>query len=234
MAQPQQQPPQQPTQWGQPVSQPLYQPQQQPQQLTPDGMASIDYLNQIATPKKNRFSLNRTQTLMLGGVLIVLFGILMVVLLSRSSGPSLTAKSQHFVARTAAITEVTKQSQKNIKSRDLSTLNSSLTIQMASAQSSLTEVFTEQGINTSKLDKKVLTAESNTALLDKLNDARLSGIFDRVYSREMSYELQNILITLKEFHSLSSNSKTKEQFESIYNNLEPLKKQIDEFSGATS
>lgn len=197
-------------------------------------MASIDYLNKISTPQKRGLALSRTQILIVGAVLIVATIVVMILALMNSSGPSMAAQSQHLVARTSALVDTTKKSQKNIKSRDLSVLNSSLTVQMTSAQTTLTEVLSKQGLNVTKIDKEVTAAESNSALLDKLNDAHLSGIFDRVYSREMSYELQKMLINVKKFYAASSSAETKGQFESIYNNLEPLQKQLAEFNGATS
>ncbi len=174
------------------------------------------------------------QVLIVGSILVVVFIILMAVLLNSAKGPGMAVQSQHLIAKTAALADATKKSQKNIKSRDLTTLNSSLTVQLISTQTSLTELLSGQGINVTKLDKEIVAAESNQTLLDKFNDAHLSGTFDRVYSREMSYELQEVLITLKSFYAASSSAKTKEQFESIYNNLEPLQKQLDEFDGATS
>ena len=249
MPQPQAAPVQQPSPWGQPAPQGGFPSQPQPQyqqtpstlpqpspspSLAPDGMASIDYLNRIAAPQKRRFSLDNRQILIIGGILIIaMIGVLLLAIF-RSSGPNMTTQAQHLVARTNALIEVTKKSQKSIKSRDLSVLNSGLTIQLTGAQTSLVEIFTNARINVNKIEKEILAVESNQKILDKFNDADLNSVFDRVYSREMSYELQNILITIKKFYNSTTDTKAKEQLESIYNTLEPLQKQLTEFNGAQS
>jgi predicted outer membrane protein len=253
---PEQQTAQQPTQWNQPYQQqtqpngpqpqqPLQQPQQQWNQpsptayepqpsLVPDGIASIDYLNQISTHKNRGTGFSKKQLFLLGGLLMLAVGALMAFMLSNKSAPNINALSQQIVLRTKSLSEVAKESQKNIKNQSLSTANSGLTIQLSSSSTSLAKTFTDLGVKTEKASPEITAAESNEELLKKLEDARLSGTFDRVYSREMSYNLQMTLSLINDIHARTNNADLKKQLEESYKNIEPLQKQIAEFTGTTS
>lgn len=222
-----------PTYPPQPAAQPQQQPWAQPAQ-TPGGVAPIDYLNQIATPPKQTTGFSRKQFAIIGGAFLLVFGIVALFAIINGSRPDLTTQSQQLVAKVAALQEVAKNAQKNIKSRSLSSANSGLTVQLTSAQASLTETFSGLGVNVTKPGEKVLAAVSTKELSSRLDDARLNAIFDRVYAREMSHELSTTLISLKSIYETASNPEVKKKLEETYNNLEPLQKQLAEFDGATS
>ena len=226
--------PQQPTYSPQPSQQSWNMPAEPEKPLTPDGIAPIDYLNQIATPPKQSFGFTRKQVAIFGGILLVTFGVIAALALSRGAGPDLTEQSQRLVLKSSGLAKATEESVKSIKSRKLSALNSSLHVQLTSATTTMTEVFTSRGINVSKPSKELMAVENNTALLEKLEDASLSGVFDRVYAREMAYQLDSMLISLRSIYSATKNAELKEKLETIYNNLQPIQKQLSEFDSATS
>lgn len=170
----------------------------------------------------------------MGGLLVLAVGVLMAFMLSNSSAPNISTLSQQVVLRTKTLSETTKESQKNIKNQSLSTANSSLTIQLSSISTNLAKSFADAGVSTEKVSPEIVAAESNEELLKKLEDARLSGTFDRVYSRELSYQLQMTLTLMNDIHARTNNADLKKQLEESYKNIEPLQKQIADFSGATS
>lgn len=86
------------------------------------------------------------------------------------------------------------------------------------------------GVGNAKDSKDDETSQETT---EKLEEARLNGVFDRVYAREMSYRLTTIMIQLDTLHKTTDDAALKEYLESTYKNLEPLQKQFEEYNTAT-
>lgn len=228
-----QQPPQAPQNpWAE---QPLTQPSPQPlAQTVPGGVSAIEYLDQIAPKTKQGLGgFTRKQVALFGGLLLLAFGTLAAVLLVNGSKPNIDALSQTTVAKTSALTDVSRQSQQNIKSGKLAAINSSLLIQLTGANTELSNAFAKAGVNTSKISKNIAASTSNASLLQKLDDARLNGTFDSVYSREMSYELTILLINLQSIYKTTGSASLKAYLENTYNNLQPLQKQLADFNSGT-
>ncbi len=229
----------QPTGWQQPQPQPQWQ-QQQPaygvpaEPLTPNGIAPIDYLDQIAPKPRASFGFSRKQIAIIGGVILVGFIGFAIMALTQGGKPNIGSLSQQLVAKNAATTPVSKEAQENIKSRELSAINSSLTIQLTNADTGLVNAFTKAGVNVTKISENITAAESNATIKEKLEEARLNSVFDRVYSREMSYQLATILFQLKTIYETTGNAELKTYLETTYNNLDPLQKQLDAFSASSS
>lgn len=232
---PQPQPQPQPAQqWSQQPAAPSPAYSQPAQPLTPNGMASIDYLNQIAPTTKGGGGFSRKQIAIIGGILLLAFAVVAVLALANGGQPSTSALSQRLVAKTVALEDAATKSQVNIKSRDLSSVNSNLTLQLTTMNADLKKTLAPFKIDPAKIDKSILAAESNKALLDKLEDARLNSTFDRVYAREMGYQLETTLILMKNIYTTTTNAEYKKQLETTYNNLEPLQKQFATFDSAKS
>lgn len=205
---------------------------QAPPAPVPGGMPSIDYLNQIAPPQKISHGFTLKQLILLGGGLLVALGVFFAVLIVQSLGPDLTQSSQGLIARTDALEKVTTTSQRSIQTRDLSAFNSSLSIQLSSTSSSLKKAFAEAGIAVDKIDKSITEKENRSELLETLDDARLSGIFDRVYLREMSYEIDMLLVQISDIHERSDSSELKSHLESAYENIKPLHARLIELGSS--
>lgn len=232
--QPGQQPNQTPPNPPQPASptyaQPTQYPQQPAQPLTPNGMPSIDYLNQIAPKQKHSLGFSPKQLILLGGGLALALGVMLTLIITNTSGPNLSELGQRLLARTNAIEEVAKESQDNIQTHDLSTLNSSLTLQLASTSSSLGQSLSAAGINASKPSKDVMAEESNAELLDKLKDARLHGNFDDVYKRELSYQLTMLMVLMNDTQTKTSSQTLKDDLESSHQSIKALHTRLDQIS----
>ncbi len=226
----------QPAPWTQEQSTPA--PQQSYEQSaapTPEGVAPIDYLNQIAA-KDTAKGFSRKQIALLGGILIVAFGaFLTMMLLSRAGGgQNVSQMGQILILRTNALAETAKNSQQNIKNQSLGNDNSALAVQLTSASATLSQTLSTAGINVKKTDKNVAAAEAANSeeLQATLDDAHLSGTFDRVYAREMAYQLQTLLLLIDDINSRTSNQTFREQLEATRKNLEPIQKKLDSFSAS--
>ncbi len=242
--------------WQQPpVQQPVQQHQQMPPQidpwaqppqtsqqpivyeeqpsLVPEGMASIDYLNQISTHKTSA-GFTRKQVAIFGGLLLLAFGVLAAFMISNGgSTQNITTMSQTLTVRIGSLAEVTKESQKNIKNQSLGNVNSALAVQLAGAGSALATAFGEAGVSVESPSENIIAAESSEQLMVDLEDAYLNGIFDRVYARKISYELEKTMIGINDIHTRTNNPELQSQLEEIYSNLEPLQKQFAEYTDTT-
>lgn len=225
--------PQQPYQPPKPHSGTYQQPTAAPPPM-PDGISSIDYLNQIAPEKKGGLGFSSKQIWLLGGGLLLALGAMLAVVLSNTGSPDTTTLAQQLSLRSTALEKVVKESQPNIQGRDLSTLNSSLSIQLTSASSSLAQATTEAGIKPGKPSKALIAQEDKTELLATLNDARLSGIFDRVYVRELTYELQMFLVLLSDTHDTTKNEGFKQQLSATYDSISALHTRLTELTSTSA
>lgn len=201
-------------------------PEQTPSPNQNPNQYPIDYLNQIA-PQQPKQADNKRFFLFIGGGLLIAI-IVGVLALSSGSGP--TQKMQTMAARMTALQEISSNSQKNIKSGQLRTTNSTLTIFLTNANRDAAEPLKKSGVDIKKLDNKIKTAENGEKLKATLEDARLNATFDRTYSREMSYQLDTLAALMKQIYAETGSKSLKTFLESTDANLQPIKKQLTEFN----
>ena len=83
-----------------------------------------------------------------------------------------------------------------------------------------------------KLDKEIVTEEANEKLIQRLEDARLNAVFDRVYAREMNYQLDTVVTLMKKIYKQTKSKSLREFLVNSEKNIQPLKKQLSEFNAA--
>jgi hypothetical protein len=221
----QNQPPQPPAQPTPPAGMPPASPPQQPQY-------SIDYLNQIAPAPQKKPIGSRLFVVLIGGGVILTLIVGALSLLSGGGGP--TKDMQTFAARVQTLEKITASAQKNIKSNDLRSTNSNLNIFLTNTDHGMVDPLTKNGISLTKLDKTITTAESGSALSAKLEDARLNAVFDRTYSREMSYQLAALRVLMTSIYKSSGSKSMKSFLQTTDDSLVPIKKQFDTFNSTSS
>lgn len=205
-------------------------PNQSPQIPTPTPpLAPIDYMNQIApqVPKRPLGRLGIRQVLMIGGGLIIAVIILAIIVNSIAAGKR--DPLEHLSARLTSTQTVVAAAQANLKSSKLKSLNGNLTIYMTNTNRDISRPFLLAGINTAKLGKSVIASEAPTALMARLEDARLNAVYDRTYAREMTYQLGTLLTLMKQIHSGTSNPDLKTFLKSAYDNLSPTQESFANF-----
>lgn len=230
---PQQQPPQPSPAPLQPWQQPTtgYPAPQVP--LTPDGIAPIDYLDQIAPKQKAARGFSRKQVGIIGGLILLGFIGFAIISVLQGSKPNIAGMSQQVTTRTATTAFIAKESQKKLRSRDLSALNTTIALQLTGSSASLTEAFAKAGVvvGNAKEAKADDTSEDTTK---KLEEARLNGIFDRVYAREMAYRLTTIMLQLDAIHKTTTNAELRAYLETTYNDLKPLQEKLAAYDAKSS
>jgi len=195
---------------------------------------SGDYLNQIApTAPKKMFSLQQ-KPVMIGVILLGVITLLTIITIIFGNMSGGTTSIRKLSARLSSTESTVIAATKNIKSSKLREVNVNLKIYLSNTIRDFTPILTSYKIDTKKLDKSIISAESNTEMLATLEDARLNNEYDLVYAREMSYKLETILSLMKQIYKSTSNSKMQKFLDSAYTNLEPTQKQFADFNTANN
>jgi len=213
---------------------------QQNQQYPPDPYRNqnpdpnpypIDYLNQIA-PKQQKPGMDNKKFLgLVGGGLAVALIVGMFVLFG--GGESTGQLLQKYAARVEALQEVSKDTQKNLKSGDLRSINSNLSITLLDAHTKLAEPMATQGLDVKRIDSDIKAAEATDELEAKLEDARLNATLDRIYPREMSYQVKTVRALMKEIYAKTNSTSLKEYLDQANKSLVTVNDQLDDFSKQT-
>lgn len=158
----------------------------------------------------------------------MLFTIIAIAIVATTS--SSIKPSQRLAARLQVTAEIVSDSQATIKDNNLRVLNSNLNLLLTNINRDIASPLASNGINVEKLDEKIIAAESGDDLTQVLEDARLNAVFDRTYSREMSYRLETILALIDEVDNSTRNVQLKNVLSSAKTNLEPVQQQFSEFN----
>jgi hypothetical protein len=190
----------------------------------------IDYLNQIAPQAPKQGINNKLFFLLIGGGLLIAIIVGILALTSGSNGP--TQKMRTLAARLTTLQSIAGDAQRNIKSGQLRTTNSTLNIFLTNANRDIIEPLSKNGVDIKKIDKSIQTKENGEKLKAELEDARLNATFDRTYAREMSFQLDTIAALMKDIYENSNSKSLKEFLEATDTNLQPIKKQLADFNAA--
>lgn len=203
----------------------MYPDQQQPNY-------SIDYLNQIAPQaSKRQFDPKfRLIAIILGIATIVT--ILLVII--TSVGGTSKSSLQQLAARLKATETIATEAQLNLKSSELRSLNGSLKILLTNTNRDIATPLKNHGINAEKLDKNIATQENGDAIKKALEEARLLGTYDRTYAREMSYQLETIVLQMQQLYKSTSSETLKTFLDTSYKNIQPIQKQFSELNASNA
>ncbi len=190
---------------------------------------SIDYLNQIAPQTPKRGVKDQFFFWIIGGGLLLAAIVLIITLSSGGSGPKYDM--QVLAARMDTLQIIASDTQKNLKSGALRSTNSNLTIFLTNANRDIAAPLTANGIDIKKLDGTIVAAEKGDKLKQTFEDARLNAVLDRTYAREMTYQLQTIAVLEQKIYKATNSKVLKEYLEKTDADLQPLIKQLAEFSG---
>jgi len=194
-----------------------------------NGQTPVDYLNQIApqAPKKPLFQLSIGKVVIIGLVLIAIVIILSVVMGALNSDKK--EPWQQLSARLDTTSTLSSGATPHIKSSQLRSLNSDLTLYLTNTTRDLSDILEAKEIQTSKIPPSIIDSESGDAIVAELEDARLNNVYDITYAREMSYQLSRLVSLLE--HMLNSAQGTAKEFLSTaLENIKPLYTSIQNYS----
>jgi len=167
----------------------------------------------------------------IGVFLAAVVGVLM--LLSSGGGASSSEKLQTLSARMQTLQKISDTSEKSIKSSKLRTTNSTLNLFLTNANHDIEDPLLKNGVKPSALDKKIVGKENGAEMIATLEDARLNATFDRIYAREMSFQLNTLASLMKEIYTTTKSKSLKEFLVTTDNNMKPIRTQLAEFNAVT-
>ena len=196
----------------------------------PDTSFPVDYLNEIA-PKQQPVQINRFAVFgLIGGVLLLAFAIIMMMV---NSQPNYTKQAQSTLARIETLQAATKEQQSRLTENELSSMNTTLTTSLGSMGTELKSSLKDAKIKTELIGDAKKTEKAYSDKLSKtLEDAYLTGSLDRVYAREMSYQLSILKSYLQKLKTASGNRKAIADY--VATNSKTLDAATKSFSNFTS
>lgn len=202
--------------------------------MNPDnqpGSFSVDYLNQIAPKPTRRFRPDLVQWMLIsGGALILLIIVIMLTGLFSSSSKPL----ERLAVRLSTVEVVVGDSQAHIKDTQLRSVNSGLKLNLTNANRDLQPILSADGIDPNKTNKTMADKETAAEMSPRLEEARLNGIFDRTYAREMAYYLEMTLNLVRQIDSSTRSSSLKTYLSGLAANLVSAQEAFDGFKAAGS
>lgn len=167
---------------------------------------------------------------LIGGVLLLAFAIIMMMV---NSQPNYTKQAQTTLARIETLQAATKEQQSRLTENELSSMNTTLTTSLGSMGTELKSSLKDAKIKTELLGDAKKTEKAYSDKLSKtLEDAYLTGSLDRVYAREMSYQLSILKSYLQKLKTASGNRKAIADY--VATNSKTLDAATKSFSNFTS
>lgn len=191
-----------------------------------------NYLDQIA-PTAQVKTLNPILLWgLIGGLLIAGIAIVFAVS-SASSGPSSSSLTA-VAAKLDNLKTTSDKAQKNIRSSELRTVNSSLTLTLINSNRDLAESLKMQEISLKDKKNKTIVSASKDATDQnaRLEDARLKDTFDTTYAREMKYSLTLLRNDMTVLYKKSKSKSLKTTLKTGYDNLTPLLEEFSSFNAS--
>lgn len=220
-------------------------PNQQPAQPTPPEQPSVpqtpssystpsqtydpNYLDSIAPPPQQSKFLSGT----FGKVFWILLGVFVfaVSLIIAFSGKDETADLQQMSVRLDNFTKTAKTVQKNLKSKNLTSNNSTFQVWLVGNQTAAEALLKKGGVNKTEYNKTMVKSEAKIAsdLDAKFEDARLGARLNRVYASTMASETQKMITMLNTMSKKNKSKQIREFAKTASTNLVPIQKIFDEY-----
>lgn len=162
-------------------------------------------------------------------VLIGLF-VLGVSLIVAFSGKDNTADLQQVAVRLDNLSKATKTVQKQLKSRNLASINSNLILWLSGNTTTAEDLLKKGGVKKTEYSKEMLKSEKKykSDLDAKFEDARLSARLNRVYSNTMASETLK-LVNMFNKMAKSQSQQIRDFAKKASTDLSVIQKQFDDY-----
>lgn len=197
-----------------------------------NGQYSVDYLNSMSGTSPNQFS-KKFIAIASGAIILTLglAGALFALTPKQDNSPAATLSTVYTIM--ADTQEVTKSAGKNIKNSKLRGINSSLDTVLLSTMQSLESPLESSGSKASTLRSAAKKPPiRDEELRQKLEEARLQVMYDRVYLMQMEFKVQEIMRQIEYVYNRTGSETTKQTLEKGHGSLKSIKDSIDGFSQA--
>lgn len=194
-----------------------------------NGQYSIDYLDQLAAPAKK--PLDKKFIFAGAGAAVAL---LLAAFLLFASPKSTSVATEIKLYSTLIDTEAsTTRSGKLIKNSKLSSINSNARTALINSARDMETPLKNMGQDPVKLKSAAKKPPyHDDKLVDKLEDARLNGIYDRVYANEMNTKLKYIIAYMESIKKTNSRKSMQEFISKNEPSFQAIQKSIDDYQNS--
>lgn len=172
---------------------------------------SIDYLNQIATPTPPQGMNKRTKLILVIGGVIAVLSLFLIAMSSMNKDVS-SETAIKLAGKLSMLESLATKYNPKLKSSDIQEANTSFKSLLVTSTRSYNDALRSYEINVKKQGRTIKSLAKNKELDDKLEDAHLNSRLDRVYAKEMTFQIQEVLLMMKQ---LQRTVRTKEMKEFI-------------------
>lgn len=194
---------------------------------TINGQYSIDYLDQLAGPTRQGLD-KKFIFIGIGAALALLAA---AALLFASPQASVSTKSEISLYTTMVDIEAsTRQSNRHIKNSQLSAINSNLRTSLTNASRDMTQPLSSMGQDPSNLKAAATKAPyHDDKFVSTLEDARLNGVYDRVYANEINTKVLFILTYMESIEKNNSRESMQEFIKNNKSSFTTIQKSIEKY-----
>ena len=208
-------------------------------------MNNKDYLEKIAADTRTGKPVKKgilgtisnlpstTKKLILGGAIAVFVVMIFGILLSGGDKNKEIDYVDMINLRTANIIKSIQDYNKKVKSSELRSMGNSLKAVLTETNYAIgTSLKEDFGVKNSKPNKEKTEEDEvawSTEMNTELENGRLNAILDRVYARELAYQIAMLISLEQETYGKTNKDNLKNILTTSMNNLEQLHGQFDDF-----
>lgn len=208
-------------------------------------MNNKDYLEKIAADTRTGKPVKKgilgtisnlpstTKKLILGGIIAVFVVMIFGMLLSSGDKNKEIDYVDMINLRTANIIKSIQDYNKKVKSSELRSMGNSLKAVLTETNYAIgTSLKEDFGVKNSKPNKEKTEEDEvawSTEMNTELENGRLNAILDRVYARELAYQIAMLISLEQETYGKTNKDNLKNILTTSMNNLEQLHGQFDDF-----
>ena len=186
--------------------------------------SGIDYLNQIAAPPPAEGFDKKTK------IILVIFGIIgilsLVFIFTMLQNTSSSASPLQVAARVQKLATISQKYKDKLQDSRLQSTNSSLVSVMTTANTSMTGVLGNSGIDYNKQKKEIAQLDPSTQLETKFDDAALNAQLDVVYAHEMNVQITDTITMMQKLEKSTNSRSMKDYLAKTITDLENIQKQL--------
>lgn len=194
---------------------------------TIDGQYSIDYLDQLAGPTRKGID----KKFIIAGAAGALALLLAAALLFATPRSSVSTQSEVSLYTTMVDVEAsTRQSSRHIKNSQLAAINSNFRTSLTNATRDMADPLSSMGQDPTRLKSAATKAPyHDDKLVATLEDARLNGVYDRIYANEINTKVLFILTYMESIEKNNSRESMQEFIKSNQSSFTQIQQSIEEY-----
>ena len=185
----------------------------------------IDYLNQISAPAQaSGFDIKSKIIMIVAGIvcLLALLFIGLMTLTSSNNGSSPVS----LAAKLTAMQTIANKYDDTLRTTAVRDTNSSLKAILITSNQSINTILANSGLNTKNTTAQIAQLANTSEIEKRLDDAALNSTLDETYAREVTYLLQDALVTMDRLNRSTKSQATRDFLDSSIPGFKNLHKQF--------